>query len=52
MCTDKAQKVASHIGKVEVNMGETACKVPMATIYIQKVIDKGRLGKKRKMARC
>ena len=50
--TDKAQKVASHIGKVEVNMGETACKVPMATTYIQKVIDKGRLGKKRKMARC
>ncbi|OJJ14318.1 DNA alkylation repair protein [marine bacterium AO1-C] len=50
--TDKAQEVAAKIGKVKVNMGGTACKVPLATEYITKVIDKGRVGKKRKTARC
>ncbi len=48
----KARKVATAIGKVEVFTGETACKVPFAPDYIQKVVDKGRLGKKRKQARC
>jgi hypothetical protein len=33
-------------------MGDTACQVPMASDYIQKVIDKGQTGKKRKTARC
>jgi hypothetical protein len=50
--SEHALEVAEHIGKVQVNMGDTACKVPLATDYIQKVIEKGRLGKKRKMARC
>jgi 3-methyladenine DNA glycosylase AlkD len=50
--TDKAQKVASSIGKVNVNVGDTACKVPSASDYIQKIIDKGRLGKKKKTVRC
>ena len=50
--TDKAQEIATKIGKVTVNMGGTACKVPLATEYITKVIDKGRVGKKRKTARC
>ena len=50
--TGKAQKVAQKIGKVNVEMGGTACKVPLAEQYIQKVVDKGRVGKKRKMARC
>lgn len=49
---DKATEVAGLIGKVHVDMGGTACKVPLATTYIQKVVDKGRVGKKRKMARC
>jgi len=48
----KATAVAEKIGKVEVTMGETACKVPLASAYIKKVVDKGRLGKKRKQARC
>lgn len=47
-----AAKVAEKIGKVSVDVGGTACKVPLATDYIQKVVDKGRLGKKKKMARC
>ena len=50
--TDDAMKVASNIGKVHVEMGGTSCKVPYAPDYIQKVIKRGSLGKKRKMARC
>jgi 3-methyladenine DNA glycosylase AlkD len=50
--TKKATKVGSAIGKVSVNVGDTACKVPLATDYIKKVVDKGRVGKKRKDARC
>lgn len=50
--TKKAQTVAENIGKVTVEMGNTACKVPLAKDYIQKIIDKDRVGKKRKAARC
>ncbi|NNE29784.1 MAG: DNA alkylation repair protein [Saprospiraceae bacterium] len=50
--TDKAQKVSDKIGSVEVDMDGTACKVPFARDYIQKVIDKDRVGIKRKTARC
>ncbi|MEM0997320.1 MAG: DNA alkylation repair protein [Bacteroidota bacterium] len=50
--TEHALTVGENLGKVHVDMGGTACKVPVATAYIQKIIDKGRIGKKRKMARC
>ncbi len=50
--TKKASAVAKTIGKVHVDMGGTACKVPLATDYIQKIVDKGNLGKKRKTSRC
>lgn len=50
--TEKAQQSAAQIGKLSVDMNGTACKVPLATTYIQKVIDKDRVGKKRKTARC
>lgn len=50
--TEKAQKIAAEIGKVSVEMGGTSCKVPLASTYIQKIIDKDRIGKKRKQARC
>jgi 3-methyladenine DNA glycosylase AlkD len=50
--TKEAQKTAESIGKVDVYMGKTACKVPLANDYIQKVVDKGRVGKKRREARC
>ena len=50
--SDKAMQIANEIGKVEVEMGGTACKVPLAVTYIEKVKNAGRLGKKRKMARC
>ncbi|MBT3208535.1 MAG: DNA alkylation repair protein [Bacteroidetes bacterium] len=49
---EKSKKIAAMVGKVEVNMGGTACKVPLAKNYIEKVEDRGNLGKKRKTARC
>lgn len=50
--TDEAQAAAKSIGKVTVYMGDTACKVPGAYDYIQKMIDKDQASKKKKMARC
>ena len=48
----EAKAVAETIGKVSVNMGDTACKVPLATDYIAKVENMGRVGKKRPYVRC
>ena len=48
----EARNAADAIGKVSVNLGNTACKVPFAPDYIQKVMARGSVGKKRKMARC
>jgi hypothetical protein len=50
--TAHALQVASDIGTVHVDVGDTACQIPTAGAYIQKVIDKGYLGKKKKQARC
>jgi 3-methyladenine DNA glycosylase AlkD len=50
--TKKAQSVATAIGEVKVDMGDTACKVPRATDYIKKVVDSGRHGVKRKSIKC
>ncbi len=49
---DKAMTVGIGIGKVKVNLGDTACKVPYAPDFIKKVWDMGRLGTKRKEVRC
>lgn len=48
----KAKAVAKAIGKVEVDMGGTACKVPLATEMIAKIESMGRVGKKRKTMKC
>jgi 3-methyladenine DNA glycosylase AlkD len=50
--TAKAKAVAKAIGKVEVDMGDTSCKVPDAYDYIMKIEKMGRVGQKRKSARC
>ena len=50
--TNKSKEVAKKIGKVTVDVGGTACKVPLASAYIDKVIAKGKIGVKRKTARC
>jgi len=48
----QAIATAKRIGKVEVDMGDTSCKVPLATQYIEKVVSSGRAGKKRKTIKC
>jgi hypothetical protein len=50
--TEKSMTVAAKIGQVTVDMHGTACKVPSASDYIKKAIDKGKIGIKRKTARC
>jgi len=49
---DTAVKTAKAIGRVSVDMGATACNVPLATEYIAKTRARGSLGKKRKSAKC
>ncbi|MEK6325799.1 MAG: DNA alkylation repair protein [Acidobacteriota bacterium] len=48
----QAKAVAKQIGEVSVDMGDTACKVPLATAYIEKCETGGRVGIKRKTIRC
>jgi len=50
--TDLAIKTGGKIGPVSVNMGGTACKVPFAPEYIEKVRKRGTIGKKRKTPKC
>jgi len=47
-----AKQTAKKMGKVVVDMGDTACKVPDALTYIEKVENKNGIGKKRKSAIC
>lgn len=48
----QAKAAARQIGAVSVDMGDTACKAPLATAYIEKIEALGRIGKKRKTMRC
>lgn len=48
----RAKEIAAQIGDVSVDVGETACQVPVAAAYIAKVEKAGGLGKKRKTLRC
>jgi hypothetical protein len=48
----QAKAAAKQIGSVRVDMGDTACKVPLATASIEKVEAAASLGKKRKTIRC
>ncbi|HEX4590702.1 MAG TPA: DNA alkylation repair protein [Gemmataceae bacterium] len=50
--TAEVLKTAAAIGTVEVDMGDTACKVPSVAEYIDKVKKRGTLGKKRKTVKC
>ena len=49
---EKAKKAAKKLGRLDVDMGDTACKVPVASEYIAKVESMNRVGKKRKTAKC
>jgi len=48
----EAKDVADHIGKVHADVGNSACKVPLAKEYIEKVESKDRVGVKRKTCIC
>jgi 3-methyladenine DNA glycosylase AlkD len=50
--TEMALASGEKTGRVEVDMGATACQVPFAPDYIRKVQARGTIGKKRKTARC
>jgi 3-methyladenine DNA glycosylase AlkD len=50
--TDSALKAAAQIGKVKVDVGDTACKIPDAADYINKVKARGTIGKKKKTVKC
>ena len=50
--TDMALQTADKIGGVSVDVGNTACKVPSAREYIEKVKKRGSIGKKRKTVKC
>lgn len=49
---DEALIIGGKIGKVEVNVGNTACKVPLVTEYLKKVADRGKIGSKKKTCIC
>jgi 3-methyladenine DNA glycosylase AlkD len=48
----QAKAAAKKIGSVEVDMGSTACKTPLASEYIAKVEKMGRVGRKRTTLKC
>ena len=50
--TEVALQIGAKIGPVAVDVGGTACKVPYAPDYIQKVRKRGAIGKKRKTTKC
>ncbi len=50
--SDLAAQAAAQVGRVSVDMGNTACKVPDALEYIRKARESGAVGKKRKTVKC
>lgn len=48
----KAKATAKKLGKVEVDVGDTSCKVPVALETIEKIEKMGRVGKKRDTMKC
>ncbi|OBZ12187.1 DNA alkylation repair protein [Bacillus sp. FJAT-26390] len=49
---EDALAAAASIGKVHVDMGKTACKVPMADAYINKAVSMGKAGIRKKTCIC
>ncbi|MDP6990341.1 MAG: DNA alkylation repair protein [Planctomycetota bacterium] len=48
----RAKATARELGQVDVELGGTSCKVPVASEAISKVEKSGRAGKKRKTIKC
>jgi hypothetical protein len=47
-----AREVAAKLGRVAVDVGDTSCKIPVATEYIEKLVAGGYVGRKRKTVKC
>ena len=50
--TEQCKEVGERIGKVDVNVGDTSCKVPLIKPYIENMENRGRIGNKKKTAKC
>lgn len=50
--TELAIATGNRIGKITVNMGDTSCKTPYSPEYIEKMIKRGTLGRKKKTVKC
>jgi 3-methyladenine DNA glycosylase AlkD len=50
--TEAAVVVGEKVGPVTANLGNNACTVPFAPDYIEKVRQRGNIGRKRKTAKC
>jgi hypothetical protein len=50
--SETAIDAAKRIGKVDCDLGETACKVPFAPEYIEKIRVRGAMFKKKKTVKC
>mgnify|MGYP006287003063 CR=1 FL=1 len=50
--SENAKEISKKIGKVSVNLGNTACKVPFAPDYIEKMVERGSFEKRQKAVRC
>lgn len=50
--TSLCKETGKRIGPVMVNMGNTACQTPFSPEYIEKIIKRGALGKKKKTVKC
>jgi len=48
----QAKAAAKRLGEVEVDMGDTECKVPLASGMLAKIESMGRVGRKRKTMKC
>lgn len=50
--TNLAIETGEKIGTVSVDMGDTACKTPYIPDYIEKIRERGTIGKKKKTVKC
>lgn len=50
--TERAKQAGTKIGKVEVDMGGTSCKVPEVVPYLEKMEKMKKIGNKRKTTKC
>ena len=50
--SDAAIEIGQKIGPVTADLGNNSCQIPFAPEYIEKVRQRGAIGKKRKSAKC